>query len=147
MWASLIAVFGTLLGSATSFVLQQRTVRVERTEARSHEGRRERLAAVTALVAALADHRRAMWLREDLRLAGAADAYEAARADSHTTRSALTAPLVTLELLAPELAEQAKAAATAVYALRGAPDHASLTALRSSAIDAADALVRQAAST
>ncbi|MFI5616720.1 protein kilB [Streptomyces sp. NPDC051567] len=145
MWASLIAVAGTLLGSVTGVLLQQRTIRTDRAEARSDEARAARLAAVAALASALADHRRAMWLREDLRLTGATGAYEAARAESHTTRSALTAPLATLALLAPDLTEPARTAATACYALRGATDRQALTALRSTAIDAADDLVRLAA--
>ncbi|GGZ99995.1 hypothetical protein GCM10010371_69100 [Streptomyces subrutilus] len=142
MWASLIAVAGTLLGSVTAFVLQQRSIRTDRAEVRAHEARAARLAALTALAAALADHRRAMWLREDLRLAGDTVAYEAARAESHATRSALTTPLVALALLAPELSERAEAAASATYALRGAPDRQSLSSLRSAAITAADDLVR-----
>ncbi|MFE3996619.1 protein kilB [Streptomyces goshikiensis] len=128
----------------TAFVLQQRSVRSDRAEVRAHEGRAARLAALTAFAAALADHRRAMWLREDLRLAGDAVSYEAARAESHATRSALTTPLVTLALLAPELSERAEAAASATYALRGAPDRQSLASLRSAAIAAADDLVRLA---
>ncbi|MFJ7417845.1 hypothetical protein ACIQXD_04430 [Streptomyces uncialis] len=71
--------------------------------------------------------------------------YEAARAESHATRSALTAPLTTLALLAPSLTPAAQAAADAVYALRGAADHDTLATLRTGAITAADALVRVAA--
>ncbi|QTZ90052.1 hypothetical protein [Streptomyces auratus] len=45
---------------------------------------------MTELVAALADHRRAMWLREEARPAGG-DRHQA-RAASHATRAAITAP-------------------------------------------------------
>lgn len=44
---------------------------------------------MTDLVAALADHRRAMWLREEARLAGGD--WREARAASHATRAAITA--------------------------------------------------------
>ncbi|NJA56274.1 protein kilB [Streptomyces sp. NEAU-H3] len=138
MGASLIAVIGTLLGSVTAYLLQQRGS--ERTALR-----RDRLNAVTALTAALADHRRTMWLREDLRLSAAPhDSYEAARAESHATRAAITAPMTTLAILAPSLAETARAAASAVYELRGAADTGALTALREAAILASDRLVEEA---
>ncbi|MER6146206.1 protein kilB [Streptomyces sparsogenes] len=146
MWSSIIAVVGTLLGSAVAYVLQQRAGRIERAEARTEARRRDRLAAVTALVAALADHRRAMWVREDLRMTGdAPEAYAAARADSHATRAAITAPLTTVAILAPELAGAAEDAARAVYALRGASDPEVLSARRQAAIEAADRLVAAAA--
>ncbi|MFE6689729.1 protein kilB [Streptomyces sp. NPDC057743] len=146
MWSSIIAVAGTLLGSVTAYALQQRAARTERAEARAESSRRDRLAAVTALVSALADHRRAMWVREDLRLSGAEqDAYTAARAESHATRSAVTAPLTEVTILAPDLARTAHAAARATYALRGAEDADTLAALREAAITAADQLVAAAA--
>lgn len=146
MWTSLIAVAGTLLGSITAYVLQQRTARTDRAESRAHEARRDRVAAVTALTVALADHRRAMWVREDLRISGAPEGeYREARAASHATRSALTAPLTTLVILAPALADAAHAAAAASYALRSAPDAEALNTRRLAAIEAADRLVRAAA--
>ncbi|MFE3901342.1 protein kilB [Streptomyces sp. NPDC059153] len=146
MWTSLIAVVGTLLGSVTAYLLQQRTARTDRAESRAYEARRDRVAAVTALTVALADHRRTMWAREDLRLTGAPDTeYREARAASHATRSALTAPLTTLVILAPVLADAAHGAAAASYALRNAPDAEALNVLRLAAIEAADHLVRVAA--
>ncbi|MET9533524.1 protein kilB [Streptomyces sp. NPDC006649] len=146
MIASLIAVLGTLLGSITAYLLQQRTARTDRAEAGAETARRDRISAVTAVVVALADHRRAMWVREDLRLSGANDsAYQAARTESHATRSALTAPLTTVAILAPELAGPAADAARATYALRSAPDAETLTALRTEAMTAADRLVSRAA--
>ncbi|MBQ1112709.1 protein kilB [Streptomyces sp. C3-3] len=146
MWASVIAVVGTLLGSVTAYLLQQRTARKDRAEVRGYEERRDRIAAVTALTVALADHRRSMWVREDLRLSGASDAdYQAARAASHNTRSALTAPLTTLAILAPELAGVAQDAAGATYALRNTENRELLDFYRRAAIEAADELVRAAA--
>ncbi|MFJ8254783.1 protein kilB [Streptomyces sp. NPDC094466] len=146
MWGSVIAVLGTLLGSVTAYMLQQRTARKDRAEARGFEERRDRIAAVTALTVALADHRRSMWVREDLRLSGASDAdYQAARAASHNTRSALTAPLTTLAILAPDLAGVAQDAASATYALRNTENRELLDSYRRAAIEAADDLVRAAA--
>ncbi|UPT44007.1 MULTISPECIES: protein kilB [Streptomyces] len=146
MWGSIIAVLGTLLGSVTAYMLQQRTARTDRADARRHEERRDRIAAVTALTVALADHRRSMWVREDLRLSGASDAdYQAARAASHNTRSALTAPLTTLAILAPDLAGVAQDAAGATYALRNTENRELLDSYREAAIEAADELVRAAA--
>ncbi|MEU2573396.1 protein kilB [Streptomyces anulatus] len=146
MWGSVIAVLGTLLGSVTAYMLQQRTARRDRAEVRGYEERRDRIAAVTALTVALADHRRSMWVREDLRLSGASDAdYQAARAASHNTRSALTAPLTTLAILAPDLAGVAREAAGATYALRNTENRELLDFYRRAAIEAADELVRAAA--
>ncbi|MFY0510238.1 protein kilB [Streptomyces anulatus] len=146
MWGSVIAVLGTLLGSVTAYMLQQRTARKDRAEVRGYEERRDRIAAVTALTVALADHRRSMWVREDLRLSGASDAdYQAARAASHNTRSALTAPLTTLAILAPHLAAVAQDAAGATYALRNTENRELLDFYRQAAIEAADELVRAAA--
>ncbi|MEW2189861.1 protein kilB [Streptomyces microflavus] len=146
MWLSVIAVVGTLLGSVTTYLLQQRTARRDRAEVRGYEERRDRIAAVTALTVALADHRRSMWVREDLRLSGASDAdYQAARAASHSTRSALTAPLTTLAILAPDLAGVAQSAAGATYALRNTENRELLDFYREAAIEAADELVRAAA--
>ncbi|MFH8870294.1 protein kilB [Streptomyces griseus] len=146
MWGSVIAVVGTLLGSVTAYMLQQRTARTDRADVRRHEERRDRIAAVTALTVALADHRRSMWVREDLRLSGASDAdYQAARAASHNTRSALTGPLTTLAILAPDLAGVAREAAGATYALRNTENRELLDFYRQAAIEAADELVRAAA--
>ncbi|MFJ4409232.1 MULTISPECIES: protein kilB [unclassified Streptomyces] len=145
MWSSVIAVLGTLLGSVSAYALQQRSGRVERAEHRTEARRSERLAAVTALVSALADHRRAMWVREDLRMAGDTPAaYAAARAESHVTRSAITAPLTQVVILAPSLAQAADQAVSAAYALRKSPDPATLEARRTAAISAADRLVAEA---
>ncbi|WP_406224654.1 protein kilB [Streptomyces anulatus] len=146
MWLSVIAVLGTLLGSVITYMLQQRTARKDRAEVRGHEERRDRIAAVTALTVALADHRRSMWVREDLRLSGAPDAdYQAARAASHNTRSALTAPLTTLAILAPDLAAVAQDAAGATYALRNTENRELLDSYRQAAIEAVDDLVHAAA--
>ncbi|WP_369359562.1 protein kilB [Streptomyces sp. cg2] len=136
---------GTLLGSVTAYVLQQRAARTARDEARADDLRARQLAALADLVSALADHRRAMWVREDLALSGAdAAAYATARATSHETRSAITVPLLTVTLLVPALAESAQDAAQATYALRNTPDVGTLADLRGAALAAVDRLVTDA---
>ncbi|MFJ4521481.1 hypothetical protein ACIP4Y_11110 [Streptomyces sp. NPDC088810] len=96
-------------------------------------------------MAALGDHRRALWHREDLRLNGAsAEAVEAARAASHATRSAVTAPLVAVSVLGPSLTEPARRAALAAFDLRDAPDHTALADRREAAITATGDLVAAA---
>jgi hypothetical protein len=61
-----------------------------------------------------------MWLREDLRLRG--KDWAEARTESHRTRSALTVPLLRMQLLMPDVAFAAQAAAQATYDVRGADD-------------------------
>ncbi|MFD9814477.1 protein kilB [Streptomyces sp. NPDC059080] len=147
MFSSIVAVIGTLLGSITAYALQQRAARSERAEARASERRASQLTAVADLVAALADHRRAMWMCEDIALTSGTDtdAYREARAASHATRAALSTPLTTLRLLAPDLAGTADAAACASYALRNAADADTLAARRNAAVEAADRLAADAA--
>ncbi|MGW9436138.1 hypothetical protein [Streptomyces sp. NPDC055607] len=78
---------------------------------------------MTALASALAAHRRAQFVREELRLAGADETHlEAARAELHATRAAIETPRVLVAILLPALAPAADAAAQASHALRGAPD-------------------------
>ncbi|MFC8511131.1 protein kilB [Streptomyces sp. NPDC057411] len=146
MLATVIAVLGTLLGAVVAGVIQHRTARAGRDAARTDARRDQELAAVTQFAAAIAAHRRAMAIREDLRLTGADDqAVAAARAESHATRSAIEAPRVMVSILAPVLAPAADRAAQASYALRGAPDTATLDALREAAIQEASAFTAAAA--
>jgi hypothetical protein len=143
--SNVVAVVGTLSGGLVTGLVQARVARVTRRETRSESRWAEALAAVTALVSALADHRRAMWVREDLRLAGAdTRAIATARSASHVTRSAITGPLVTVRILAPVLDRSAKQAVEATYALRNAPDQATLAALRSHALSTANQLIESA---
>ncbi|WP_331764397.1 protein kilB [Streptomyces anulatus] len=141
MLTTLIAVLGTLAGVAITSTYQARAARTARQETRRTEGR----AAVETLAAALADHRRAMWCREDLRLRG--EDWSAARAESHTTRSAITAPLIRVQILLPAAAGPARDAAQAVYDLRDVEDHAALTEARDNAIRKADEFIPAAGTT
>lgn len=146
MWASIIAVIGTLAGGLLTGGLQARIGRAARQDDRAAARRAAQLDAVAALVAALEDHRRAMWVREDLRLRDGdrTDAYAEARATSHATRAAVSAPMTRLAILAPELHAAAKDAAAAAYAMRGAGDRAALDSLREDALQASERLVTAA---
>ncbi|MFB7032229.1 MULTISPECIES: protein kilB [unclassified Streptomyces] len=135
MGQTLIAILGTLAGVALTSLFQARTDRRARTDARRAEG----LGAVEALVAALADHRRAMWVREDLRLRG--EDWTEARTASHATRSAITAPLLRVQLLLPAVVADAQAAVQAAYDLRAARSTTALAQRRTEAITASDDLV------
>ncbi|MFF7296639.1 hypothetical protein [Streptomyces sp. NPDC008265] len=146
MWASIIAVLGTLAGALTAGLLQHRAARAARAEARADGHRQDQLGAVTEFAAALDAHRSAMFHRERLALedAGAEHLMEA-QTRSHDTRSAITAPHVRLQVLVPGLSAPAQEAADATYALRRAADRAELDALRRAAKEAAAAFVTAAA--
>ncbi|MFF2548347.1 protein kilB [Kitasatospora sp. NPDC058063] len=143
---TLVAVLGTLLGTLGAGYMQQRAARAERVETRRESREQARVQALRDLVTALDAHRRAMWLREKIRLADpdAADRFDAARTASHLTRAAITGPLVTLSVLAPALAGLASHAAQASYAMRNAADPDVLAAARDGAVAAVASLVAAA---
>lgn len=146
MLSTVIAVVGTLLGAVVAGLIQHRTARTTRGEARDDHRRDRELEAVTAFASAVAGHRRAMAVREGLRLSGAdPEAIAAARAESHATRSAIEAPKVQVSILVPSLAAAAEEATRAALALRGAPNQQSLDTLRENAVTAADQFVAAAA--
>ncbi|MCX4682000.1 protein kilB [Streptomyces sp. NBC_01433] len=138
MSAAIIAVLGTLAGAILTGTLAHLTQLSQRAATEAATRRTEAPDAV----AALADHRRAMWLREDLRLRG--EHWTTARATSHITRAAITAPLLRLSILAPALASAAQTATTATYALRHAPDNTILQAAHEHAIRTTDTFVATA---
>lgn len=144
MVTAVVAVLGTLAGSLVTGMLQHFSLRAARRAEAAEAWRREALAAVGDLAAALADHRRAMFLREDIRLRG--EDWTEARTESHRTRSAITIPLLSVQLLMPAVAEDARVAVRAVYALRGAHEsgEAGLVARREHAIAMADEFVAAA---
>ncbi|WP_327180476.1 protein kilB, partial [Streptomyces sp. NBC_01335] len=139
MLTAVVAVLGTLAGALLTGALQHFSQRAQRTATETTARRAEAVTAVTELASALADHRRAMWIREDLRLRD--QDWTAARADSHNTRSAVTAPLLRVQLLLPAVAPAAQEAARATYALRDADGHPLLNDARLQAIQKTDALV------
>ncbi|WP_327332942.1 protein kilB [Streptomyces anulatus] len=146
MLTTVIAVIGTLLGAVVAGVIQHRTARTTRSEARDDHRRDRELEAVTALASGLAGHRRAMSVRDGLRLSGAApEALAAARAESHSTRSVIEAPRIQVAILVPSLAAAAEEATRAAFALRGAPDQQTLDTLREEAVTAGNRFVTAAA--
>ncbi|WP_455352112.1 protein kilB [Streptomyces sp. SYSU K217416] len=145
MWPSIIAVVGTLLGGALTGLLQIKSARIAQQAARAEQRAEALRRALGELVAALGDHRRAMWHRQVLCLDGAnEEAIEAARTASRATRSAVTGPLVAVSVLEQALAEPARRAALAAFNLRNATNHADLASCREAAIAAAEELVAAA---
>lgn len=109
MGDTIIAVAGTLLGGLLTVLLQSRHSQAARRDDRAERRAADLRAARCYLVAAIGDHRRTMWHREHLRLTGAPQQdYDTARAASHATRSAVTAPLVAVSILEPELEPAAR---------------------------------------
>lgn len=143
MLTAIVAVLGTLAGALLTGTLAHLTAQAQRRADATAARHREGLAAVTDLVTALADHRRAMWLREDLRLRG--EDWAAARTESHATRAAITAPLLRVQLLLPAVASAAQTAVHAVYGLRDVETEDDLAAARERAIICADVVVTTAA--
>ncbi|MER0429067.1 protein kilB [Streptomyces microflavus] len=135
----MLTAVGTLAGSLPTGMLAHFTQRAQRVAAEVSARRAEVLEAVSALVPTLADHRRAMAVREQLRLDG--EDWSAVRTESHTSRSAIGAPLLRGHLLEPALAATAQSAAQAVYVMREATTEAGLQEAREHAIRASDALV------
>jgi len=79
-----------------------------------------------------------------LRLRG--EDWSAARAESHSTRSAITAPLLRVQMLLPTITVEAQTAAQATYDIRGAVGRDILDNRRDIAITASDRLTAAAAS-
>ena len=149
MFATALAVLGTLLGAVVAGAFQQKTAgRTERATVAA-QLRKERLEAVTALAAAGADHRRAMYMRGEALLSGAPGTrLEELRAASHGTRSAITQPLVAVQILIPDATVRAAATdmVSAAYRMRDAETSTEdLTAARAAARTAHDRYVDAAA--
>ncbi|WP_432140081.1 hypothetical protein [Streptomyces sp. bgisy154] len=146
---TILAVLGTLAGSVVTGRYQRRSAEHAERVARNEALRRDRLAAVTELAAAVSDHRAAMWVRGDAKLKGAApDRLADLRSRSHQTRSAITRPLVALRVLItdPDVRQAADAMVTATHALRGADtDTDVLTRARQTAVASHDHFVDVAA--
>lgn len=145
---SLIAVIGTLSGALATGVLQHRATARKDREERRERRRNEAMDAVAALAEAISNHRRAMWVAMDARLADAdPDTAASLRDAAHATRARVTAPAVRLHLLItdPEVRRLADAAVTSTYAIREADTAYDLDARRRAALDAHDAFVSSAA--
>lgn len=115
---ALVAVVGTLGGVG----LSARVALVHHRESRADARRGAALTAVADLATALADHRRAMWVHRRGQLSAADEAVLAdSLAASHTTRSALTGPVVAVRVLLPELRGVVDQAVSAVFVLHDSP--------------------------
>lgn len=153
MLTAVIAVLGTLAGGLVSGLVQSRSERAARRDARavraeeraaSHQD--SQVAAVESLVRSLNDHRAAMARRMERLLAGAGeDEIEALREVTRATRSEISVPLAAVSVRATALAEAAENAARASYALREAHDQAELDAARIAAGQSVTELIRAAA--
>ncbi|MEU2578745.1 pRL2-23 [Streptomyces anulatus] len=145
MSAAIIAVVGTLAGVLITGLIQARIATAARTAARADDHRREAIAAVTELAVALSDHRTAMYKVGQARFVGTDDArLQELRDASHATRSAITAPAVRVQLLAPGLHDAAVTATLATYAMRHPATEVALDDSRRHALATHDELVYSA---
>jgi hypothetical protein len=150
--ASLIAVGGTLAGVLLSVLTQawlahiaRREAHVAREEARVEARRDNALAVVTALAKALDDHRSAMWKLGDRQLRQTDQTIiDEAEDASRDSRSAISIPLTTVEILVPELAPIAHEATHATFDMREPADLVALEELRADAKAAHQRLVNAA---
>ncbi|QKZ20282.1 hypothetical protein [Streptomyces chartreusis] len=149
MLTALLAVAGTLLGTAVAAQLQDRSARRAEAVQRRERARAETIDAVRHLAGALSDHRRAMYLRAEAALAGSPhELIERLRADSHHTRSQVNQPHLALRLLVTDrtVRTAADTMIVATYAMRSAGDSwEALEAARVQAVEAHDAFVDSAA--
>ncbi|MFE7347568.1 hypothetical protein [Streptomyces fimicarius] len=148
MLATVVAVLGTLLGAIVAGIFQQKNANRAAGAITAEQLRRERLAAVTELAAAGSDHRRAMRMRGEAKLSGSVDRFEELRAASHATRSAITRPLVAVQVLIPDAAVRsaAQTMVTTTYRMRDADTSAeALAAAQTEARAAHDRFVDAAA--
>lgn len=146
---TILAVLGTLAGAIVSGWYQRRSAEHAERVARGEALRRDRLAAVTDLAAAVSDHRAAMWARGDAKLKGdAPERLADLRSRSHQTRSAITRPRVALRVLItdPVVRQAADVMVIATHALREADtDTDVLTRARQEALASHDHFVNVAA--
>lgn len=137
-----VALAGVLIGAVITGLFAVIVAHTNRVAQRTDNDRKEALIAVASLAKALADHRRAMWIRESQRLAG--KSWDKERTISHETRSALTAPLTTVSILLPSISDMANEAAQITFRMRNAPDTQTLDALREAALKAVELLITTA---
>lgn len=121
---SLIAVLGTLLGSFSTYLFQQRTAMRAEAVAREERLRQERLAAYSEFAAAVTELKRAVvavWLRQS-------DAVDVNHALAEADRLGALAETARfrLQLVSGRPEPLANAAFAHMEALRGAADHVEL---------------------
>ncbi|MGW3297641.1 hypothetical protein ACWC9S_27110 [Streptomyces xiamenensis] len=140
-----IAVLGTLLGSIVSGAMQRRASREAAAATERAALRRDQTAAVAALAAGAADHRRTSWHRRTLEAEGADEpTLIAAVAAVHGTRSAMAEPLARVRLLIPSPAVR-EAVEDLVDVTFGMHDCADVESARLASIAAHDRLLDIAA--
>lgn len=142
--ASVIAVAGTLLGSALTYVFQRLGAGRQREVDFGLQLRAERLAAYGAFVTALSEFRRGQldWYNRRLEdPAGAAAA--AARAESYRLRGVVMSALAQVQLVArdPGLTAAAAAALDVTRRVHDAEDSAARVALETASLKSQDAFV------
>lgn len=144
MWASVIAVVGTLSGVGLTLLTQTRQERTARREQVLEARRSEMVDAVSALAVALAEHRRVTWVAETTRLSGTADT--AAVEATHETWSEVTMPLMRVKILAAWAVPAAEEVTDAIWEMRNATDLGGLELRRDEAGTALTRLVEAASS-
>jgi hypothetical protein len=148
MIASLIAVAGTLLGSATTYLFQRQTVERAERFARQERLRQERMAIYGAFAGAVTEHRRAvvnLWFR---RGADREDPdYRAARNECDHLGAALDHARFQVQLIADDgsLMALANAAHKPTSAISSAADRAELMTCENQSRDAVSAFIAAAA--
>ncbi|MEO3974934.1 hypothetical protein [Streptomyces sp. CAU 1734] len=97
---AVIAVAGTLLGAIVAGRAQQRAAAAAAVAATAQDVRRDQLAAIADLAAAVSDHRRTLWIRQRARAEGvSAERLAELGAECFITRAAVTRPLTVLRVL------------------------------------------------
>lgn len=145
--ASLIAVVGTLLGSATTYLFQRQGAERAQEFARDERLRLERMATYSAFAGALTEHRRAvinLWLRRREDPDGSE--YRAARLDADQQGADLDHARFRVQLIAddPGLIALANAAHEPVNAVHRAANRAELMDCENRSREAVGAFVAAA---
>ena len=147
--AAIIAVLGTLLGSALTYVFQTRSADRAEGFTRSRELRTQRLAVYSQFASALTEYRRGQydwWNRQNEDPAGT-DAFEA-RKESYRLRGVAQSALFQVRLITtdPELTGLAQCAYDMTADVRKGPTSADLKNLGDAASTALGEFIRHAAS-
>lgn len=138
MLTAILAVVGTLLGTAVAALFHDRSARRAEAVQRRERARSEILDVVSRIAGAVSDHRRALYRRGEAALSGA----------PQESVEHLRAELTALRLLVTDEAVRAAANAmvVATFAMRRAGDSwEALSAARVRAVEAHDAFVDAAA--
>ncbi|MFD9701227.1 hypothetical protein [Lentzea sp. NPDC059081] len=136
---SLIAVAAALSGSLITAWMQRRASAEQRTAERRRDLDKHFMETVATVAEVIDAHRSAMWTLEEARHGTGGHADEDLVTRSRSTRIAISAPLMTLQIIDPVLGDAAQAAADATYRMYQSLDVEALKACRSDALDAARA--------